>query len=87
MKEKISHSTAIIGVILNAIIWPGLGTLICKKYASGIIQMILSFLFGIIVIASFFAEAGEGLAFGLVLYLVVWIWALVNSIIILKKSK
>lgn len=96
MKEKVSHGIAIVGLILNIIIWPGLGTLICKKYVNGIIQMIIYIvafiLFLIPLIQSLFLEEGEMVFFftfylGLLIAVGVWIWALVDSITILKKSK
>ena len=60
----------IVGLLLNVLIWPGLGTLINKDISKGVIQMIL---FVIAVPLSF-------ILIGIPLLLGVWIWALLTSV-------
>lgn len=80
-RGKLSQALAIVCLILNVIILPGLGTLIArttqkKEIKSGVWQLVL-FIVGIpliLVIIGIFAMVGA------------WIWALVESINFLKES-
>ena len=73
---KFSNKTlAIIGLILNIFIWPGLGTLISGNVGTGVAQMILF----LVSIPLMFVIIGIPLAIG------IWIWALVSSISQIKR--
>lgn len=70
--DKIGRNRAIIGLVLNVISIPGLGTLISGKITIGIIQMIIS----IISLPLMF------ILIGIPFFIGVWIWALVTSMIL-----
>lgn len=72
-----SKVMAIIGLIVNLFIWPGLGTLIGGNTGTGVIQMVLA----LISIPLIFILIGIPLLIG------VWIWALVSSIQQINKSE
>ena len=77
-EEKATKKTlAIVGLILNVIIWPGLGTIIGGDVGKGIGQMVL-FLISIPLIF---------ILIGIPLLIGVWIWALVSSINQIKRSE
>ncbi|MFP4523065.1 MAG: hypothetical protein ACOCQQ_00645 [Candidatus Nanoarchaeia archaeon] len=67
---KYDKTLTIVGLLLNVLFWPGLGTLINKDTQKGIIQMVLF----IVSIPLMFVLIGFPLALG------IWIWALVTSI-------
>ena len=68
---------AILALLLNILVFPGLGTIIGGKFKTGIWQMIL---FSIGVALSF-------ILIGIPIIVAVWIWALVSSIKILQEVK
>lgn len=68
--KKNDKTLAIVGLLLNVLIWPGLGTIINKEVGKGILQMVLI----LISIPLMFVLVGFPLAIG------VWIWALITSI-------
>ncbi len=74
--KKPTQALAIAALILNALILPGLGTIVGGRTREGIIQLVL-FLVGIPLI---FVIVGIPLVIG------VWIWALVTSIRLIKES-
>jgi len=61
----------VIGIIIN-IFFPGVGTLIVGKISTGIIQVILSIIAGILLFTGFLS------IIGMPMFLIVWIWALVS---------
>ena len=61
----------IIGIIIN-IFFPGVGTLIVGKISTGIIQVILSIIAGILIFTGFFS------IIGMPMLIIVWIWSLVT---------
>jgi hypothetical protein len=77
-KKGIGRGLAIVALLLNVIVWPGLGTLIARKFNKGSMQMILSFV-------------GFALAYvmtaALLIVFVVWVWALVSGIKIVIESR
>ena len=70
--KKVSSGLAIVCLILNLIL-PGLGTIIGKRTVEGIIQLVLY----VISIPLCFVVIGFPLAIG------VWIWAVIDSILII----
>jgi len=80
LPEKIDKNIAIVGLILNIVILPGLGTLIGggEKYrTSGIWQLVLTII-GIPLIYLFI---------GAPLILAMWIWALITGIHMVQEGK
>lgn len=75
--QKISNSTAVLGLILNILVLPGLGSLIGGKTTAGVLQLVL-FLVGIPLA---FVIVGIPLMFGM------WVWALITGIQMLSESK
>jgi TM2 domain-containing membrane protein YozV len=75
--EQVSETLAIICLLLNIIILPGLGTLIAKRTTPGIIQLVL-FIIGIPL---------SLIIIGIPLMIAMWVWALISGIDILKKAK
>ncbi len=60
------------GIIVN-IFLPGIGTLIVGKIIQGIIQTVLVF------IAILLTLTGIGAIFGIPIYFIVWIWAIISA--------
>lgn len=75
-KKKDTKTMAILGLILNLIILPGLGTIVGGETKKGVWQLVL-FLIGIPL---------TFIIIGIPLMIGVWIWALVTSIQQLKDS-
>src|SRR3989339_1031474 len=76
---KVSSAGAIVGIIINIIFWPGLGTIIGGDVGIGVIQMAMYFFAWLCILTFFGAIIGIPLAFAM------WIWALVSSINQLRK--
>ncbi len=74
---EISETLAIVCLLLNILILPGLGTLIAKRTNTGVIQLVL-FLIGIPLLL---------IIIGIPLMVAMWVWALITGIDILKKAK
>lgn len=74
--REITHDRAILALILNIIVLPGLGTLVAGNTNIGLIQLIL-FLVGIPL--SF-------ILIGIPLMIGMWVWALITGIDLLNKS-
>lgn len=72
-----NKTLAIVGLILNIIIWPGLGTIIGGDVGKGVVQMVLS----LVAIPLMYFLIGIPLIVG------VWIWALISSINQIKCSE
>jgi len=82
-KSEFSQTIAIVCLLLNVLILPGLGTIIARttqkrSATSGVWQLVL-FIVGIPLIFA--------LGFGLLVMLAAWIWALVESIEFLKEAE
>jgi TM2 domain-containing membrane protein YozV len=75
-KKKISENLAIVCLLLNIIILPGLGSLIGNKKKQGILQLIL-FVLGIPL---------SLILIGIPMILGAWIWAIVTGINLIKES-
>jgi TM2 domain-containing membrane protein YozV len=73
----VSRAMAVLALILNLIILPGLGSLIAGKTKEGIWQMIISIV-------------GIALSFvliGMPIVLVAWIWGLITGIQLIQNSR
>lgn len=84
-RGKLSQTLAIVSLILNVIILPGLGTIIARTtqkrdIKSGIWQLVLT------VVGLGFCLTIIGVILGIPMIIGAWIWALVESISFLKES-
>ncbi len=77
-KKKLTKGLAVVALLLNVIVWPGLGTLVARKFSKGVMQMILS----LVGFALMYVMPAALLIFG-----IVWIWALVSGIKIVIESR
>ncbi len=68
---------AIVGLLLNILVLPGLGTIVAGQTKTGVIQLVV-FLVGALLSVILI---GIPIAFG------AWVWALVSSIQILKTAQ
>ncbi len=76
-RKKVSQELAIVCLILNIIILPGLGTLIGRKTKTGIWQLILF---------------GGGVALlivviGIPMIIAAWIWGIVSGVKLIQESE
>lgn len=62
-----------LAVILN-VLFPGIGTLVAKKWWQAFFQIIL------LIISSFLFFTGVGAIIALPLYFIVWIWAIISAV-------
>jgi len=80
--EELTHNNpktlAVIYLLLNVLILPGLGTILSKRTTEGIWQLILVFL--AIVVSYIYINLG------LIILAIAWVWALISSISILKNK-
>jgi hypothetical protein len=83
-ENKIQEGKAslVLGLVVNLVI-PGLGTIIFGEYETGMIQLI-GFIASTLI---FFSNLHEIVNMAMVLaVIVIWIWALINGIKVLKKK-
>lgn len=87
-KHKISEGLAIVCLILNIIIIPGLGTLIGGRTKEGIWQLAL--LFGGLILGILLSITIIGAIVGIPLMIAgplgAWIWGIVSGVRIIKES-
>ena len=76
-----SRIRAVIGLLLNIFILPGLGSLIGGRYLAGIFQFIL------IVISFILDLTIVGLVIGIPLGALVWLWALITGISMIMRAR
>lgn len=74
-----------IGLFLNIFFLPGSGTILAGKYIIGAIQLILYI--AIIIIDVIYFGNMRIMMMVLVPGLLIWVWAMVTSIILIKKLK
>jgi len=88
-KRKISHELAIVCLILNIILMPGLGTIIGGKTREGVWQLIL--LFGGIFLGLYLTINIIGAIIGIPLLfggpVAAWIWGIITGVEIIQESK
>lgn len=66
---------AIVGIIINAFLLPGLGTIIAGQVRTGIWQIILFFIGVLLAI----------LLIGIPLIIGAWVWSIITTVLILRK--
>ena len=75
-RSSANQTLAIIGLVINALLWPGLGTLIGGDTKKGVTQMILTVVSIPLMI----------ILIGLPILIAVWIWGIVSSVDQIKRS-
>lgn len=77
MQKKPSLALAIVGLIINIFLLPGLGSLIGGKITAGLVQLIL-LIFGIPLSFIFI---------GIPLVIASWIWALITGVQMVQEAE
>jgi len=75
--RKMSQGLAIVCLLLNILVFPGLGTVVGGRVSEGILQIIL-LIIGIAL--SFFL-------IGIPLVILVWVWGLITGIQFIKEAE
>lgn len=79
---------AIVSLVINGLVMPGLGSIIGSKTKEGILQ--LSIFFGSIIVGISLMLTLVGMIHGLILIifgtLAAWIWAMVTGIILIQEA-
>ena len=75
--KKQDKALAIVGLVLNIVVLPGLGSIIGGRTKIGIIQLVLF----VISIPLMFILIGIPLAFG------IWIWGIVTGVEMIRESQ
>jgi len=77
---KISKGIAYVGLLLNILIIPGLGSIVGRRNKVGALQLILSII-GIIL-----TMTGTGAITGIPVYLATWIWGILTGVSMLQEA-
>ncbi|MBS3162519.1 hypothetical protein J4467_01220 [Candidatus Woesearchaeota archaeon] len=75
--KKSNKGLSVLSLLLNIVIWPGLGTLVSRKFGTGVLQMILS----LVGLALMYVMPAA-----MLIVLIAWIWALVSSVRIIMEA-
>ncbi|MBS3073875.1 hypothetical protein J4447_00285 [Candidatus Pacearchaeota archaeon] len=94
-KHRVSEALAIVALILNIIIIPGLGTLIGRRTREGIWQLVMSLgglIIGMFIVlvsmgAEMIALMFLGFAVMFILPIAAWIWGIISGIKLIKESE
>ncbi len=90
-KKRISEALAIVSLIINIIIMPGLGSLIGGRTKEGIWQLVLFFVGIFLGILSILTIGVIGVLIGIFILvgglLSAWIWGIVTGIQLIKESQ
>ena len=73
---RVTKNMAIVGLVLNVIVIPGLGSLICGKKTAGIWQLVLS-LVGVLL---------SIILIGIPMIIAAWIWGLITGIRLIQEA-
>ena len=76
-KRKINQSLAIVALVLNVIILPGLGSLIGGRIKVGIWQLVLGIVGGLLFV----------FWIGIPIWLAGWIWGIVTGVQLIKEAQ
>lgn len=79
--HKPSMGIGITSLLLNILVFPGIGSMVGGKVQTGIIQMVL------MILAIVLDFTLIGLLLGIPLGISVWIWSLITSIKIIQESQ
>ncbi len=93
VKSRPSMAVAIVALLLNILLIPGLGTILGGRVKHGLVQLILLWLGGIIVafLGFFLVVASPMLGLvvamlGSLMVLAGWVWAIVSGVLIVKDA-
>jgi TM2 domain-containing membrane protein YozV len=81
MAKKPSQAIAIVALLLNILVLPGLGTIIGGRNKQGVIQLVL-FVVSIILDITII-----GLIVGIPLGIAMWIWGIVSGVQIVQEAQ
>ncbi len=85
MDNQSKKTLAWVGLFVNLLILPGAGTIVVGKYLIGAIQAVL-YLALIIVDTIYFGDL-KMMMIILIPALLVWLWAMITSIMVIKQLK
>lgn len=91
MAKKTSQTIAIIALLLNILVIPGLGTIIAGKVMTGILQLVF-FIVGLLLVVggAIFAVLLIGIPFliaGLILMFTMWVWSIVSGVRLITAAE
>ena len=72
----VTKNMAILGLVLNVLILPGLGSLICGKKTAGIWQLVLTIVGALLII----------ILIGIPMIIAAWIWGLITGIRLIHEA-
>lgn len=78
-RSSVKLVMAIIGLVVNALMFPGLGSILAGRVATGIIQMLLMF------VAIIFHLTLVGMVVSVPLGIIVWIWGIITCVRVIMK--
>jgi hypothetical protein len=84
--KKVSEALAIVCLLLNILIIPGLGSLIGKKTKQGLWQIILLFggiILGLVLLS---LKIMPGIALMIIGPVIAWIWGIVTGVNLISES-
>jgi hypothetical protein len=89
-KKSNKELFAILGLILNILVIPGLGSLVSGRKKEGIWQLIFYAIgFGLLILGALGFESNLlfvlPMLFGFLLLFLAWIWAIITSVSVLRK--
>jgi len=95
MEKQVGLTRAIIALILNIVLWPGLGSVVGGRIKVGIIQMvtyiIAVFMFAIPITVSAIVDISTVYSIvaivGVVAMITIFIWGIITGVKIIKESK
>ena len=93
IEDKPTPMVGIIVLLFNGLVLPGLGSLIGKKYTSGVLQLILALLGQVFLGKLIQIQLALGIAglnvleiAGLILVIIAWVWGIFSGIDVIRKS-
>ena len=88
MAKRITETLAIVCLILNILIMPGLGTLIGRKTKQGIWQLVLFFggiSVGLFLLTTNAIEVATGFLLMIIGPIIAWIWGIASGIQLIQE--
>ncbi len=91
VRKKTNQALAIVALLLNILVIPGLGSIIGGRIITGILQMVFFVLgMGLVVGGAIFSIFLVGIPFliaGLILVFAMWVWAIVTGVRLIHNSE
>ena len=80
MKNKNAFANSVIGLIINLQVFPGIGSLIGKKKIDGLFQILITIVGGLLMLDR------SLVAFGVILIMIAWLWALFTGVKMVRET-